>query len=248
MLLGLTTPAPASAKPPSGEDTNRLGPCSESRPCAATRAVAGAAAISTIASAQAGATATTSKRLALNAASGIAIFGERCSTRTCSCCAAIASTTSFQGGSPTDASRIVRDSAIRNAASIVHSVVPNAIGETNATSSWWPKRTRVICARRSSSVITSARAGSSAPATRTASAPRIAARVDAGTLWPARATATPPNATCVSSMCNPWSRATASSARTASAISSGAVPAPVRHATVAVRLMPSSPPGRALRA
>ena len=53
MLLGLTTPWPASAKPPSGDGTKRLGPCSASSPCAATRAVAGAAAISTIASAQA---------------------------------------------------------------------------------------------------------------------------------------------------------------------------------------------------
>src|SRR5439155_14470877 len=44
MLLGLTTPLPASAKPPSGDGTNMLGPCSARSPCAATRAVAGAAA------------------------------------------------------------------------------------------------------------------------------------------------------------------------------------------------------------
>ena len=45
--------------------------------------------------------------------------------------------------------------------------------------------------------------------------------------------------------CSPCRRATASSARTASAISSGAVPAPVRQATVALRLI--RPPPRTAR-
>jgi hypothetical protein len=53
-------------------------------------------------------------------------------------------------------------------------------------------------------------------------------------------------ATWVSSIVNPWRRATASSASTASAISSGAVPAPVTHATAALRLM-RAPPGRCPR-
>src|SRR3978361_878737 len=63
-------PWPAIAKPPSGDGTNRLGPCSASRPCAATRAVAGAAAISTLGSAQADATATTCKRLGFQGGGG----------------------------------------------------------------------------------------------------------------------------------------------------------------------------------
>ena len=75
---------------------------------------------------------------------------------------------------------MLRDSASAYARSTAHSDASDFIAVTKATSSCWPKRTRVTRARRSSSAITSSSAGSSAPATSTASAPSTVSRVLAG--------------------------------------------------------------------
>ncbi len=132
-------------------------------------------------------------------------------------------------------------SASSNARSSVHSWLRRPSARRTATSSCWPKRTRVTRARRSSSAITSASAGSSAPATSTASACEHRRTRRRGERLAAARDGRGPERRVHLLDAKPCSRATASSASTASAISSGAVPAPVKQAIVAVSLMPAPP-------